>query len=139
MWNLHVPRYRFVIGSYVRVTDQTRGAKQDNSSFNPQLKFPNEHVTEVCYGGTFAVPAYRIMELAKEPSVRKVVMDLEEILLTRNVTSSVEEHFIKRLWAGVLANPLGKRNTDIILDMKQDILFRQGNVAGAVMGVWNKT
>jgi hypothetical protein len=107
MWNLHVPRYRFVIGSYVRVTDQTRGAKQDNSSFNPQLKFPNEHVTEVCYGGTFAVPAYRIMELAKEPSVRKVVMDLEEILLTRNVASSVEEHFIERTWAELFANPLG--------------------------------
>lgn len=64
-------------------------------------------MTEVCYGGTFAVPAYRIMELAKEPSVRKVVMDLEEILLTRNVASSVEEHFIERTWAELFANPLG--------------------------------
>jgi hypothetical protein len=145
--------YRFVIHTYVRISDRTQGAKKGISKFNPfgyshlrdfhkralNWTFPNENVTEVCYGGTFALPAYRIMELAKDPAVRNVVMNLEEILLTRNVTSSVEEHFIERLWAGILANPLGKRNTDIILDMKQDILFRQGNVAGAVMGVWNKT
>ena len=39
--------------------------------------FQNEKVTEVCYGGTFAVPAYRIIEVAKEPTVRQVMINLE--------------------------------------------------------------
>jgi hypothetical protein len=45
-------------------------------------------VTEVYYGGIFAVPAYVIMEVAKEPAVRQVMINLEKIM-TRSVTTTL--------------------------------------------------
>ena len=149
--------YSFIIGSYMRQTEQKRlglgkNDKQDiKPEFNPNgysnlrdfheralnWTFPNEHVTQVCYGGAFAVPASRIITLAKEPRTRQVMMNFEEIL-SRNVTTSIEEHFTERTWAGLLANPLEKEDTDIILGMKHTngggIFYDQGSVMGALMG-----
>ena len=153
--------YRFVLGSYVRKTERTltgngngngNGQKDTQIGFNPygysslldfhqralNWTFPNENVTEVCYGGTFAVPASRIMSLAKEPVVRQVMVNLEEIL-SRNATTTIEEHFSERTWAGLLANPLEKEDTDAILAMKGGIYRRTGSVMGPLMGLWNKT
>jgi hypothetical protein len=148
----------FVLESYTRRQDRKRSVKKKDTKdtpspdFNPfgykhlgdfhkralNWTFPNEHVTEVCYGGTFAVPANRIMELAKEPAARQVMMNLEEIL-TRNVATSIEEHYIERTWAGLLANPLGEKDTDIILDLKESIYINTKRGIVGMIKIRNKT
>jgi len=141
--------YEFIIGSYVRKMDRTIGYRDADTQvgFNPygysnlrdfheralNWTFPNEQVTEVCYGGTFAVPAWRIIFLAKEPRVRQVMMNLEDIL-SRNNTTSIEEHFTERTWGGLLANPLEKEDTAIILDMKEGVFRSKNGEMGPFMG-----
>jgi hypothetical protein len=91
--------------------------------------FPNENVTAVCYAGTFMVPAWRIMNLSQQPRERRVMEALEKEL-ARNVSTSIEEHFTERTWAGFYSDPLEEVDTNVILDIKTAIMYNQGRFHG---------
>lgn len=74
-------------------------------------KFPNDAVTEVCYGGSFGIPASRLFA---DSRLKQDFLRLEEILL-EGPAMSVVEHFAERLWASFLAKPLDKFDTEVIL------------------------
>jgi hypothetical protein len=132
--------YEFWIGDYTRTfLQKEHGGMQDNQLLNPfrykNLRewhekalnwiFPNENVTAVCYAGTFMVAAWRIMNLSQQPRERRVMEALEKEL-ARNVSTSIEEHFTERTWAGFFSVPLEKEHTDMILDIKTAIMHNQG-------------
>eukprot|EP00979_Chaetoceros_neogracilis_P011120 scaffold2695_cov256-Chaetoceros_neogracile.AAC.2 len=73
--------------------------------------FPNDAVTEVCYGGSFGIPASRLFA---DQRLKQDLLHLEE-LLREGPAMSVVEHFAERLWASFLAKPLDKLDTEIIL------------------------
>jgi hypothetical protein len=73
--------------------------------------FPNDAVTEVCYGGSFGIPASRLFT---DQRLKQDLLHLEELLM-EGPAMSVVEHFAERLWASFLAKPLDKMDTEIIL------------------------
>ena len=91
-----------------------------------EWSFPNDEVTEVCYGGSFALPA---LQLFADERLRGVFNRLEEILMEGS-SMSVVEHFAERLWASLLANPLSPKDTDSIIHMRQGIKKEQGRYMG---------
>jgi len=144
----------FKIDDYVRVGDINKGVKKDrkdDASFGMlngykhlqnfhrrklNWKFPNNNLTQVCYGGTFALPASRLLFLSNEPNERQIFKLMEESLV-RNTTSSIEEHYIERTWAGILAKSLNEKEVALVRGMqrpKNGISLRYGGVWGALFG-----
>lgn len=75
--------------------------------------FPNKNLTSVCYGGSFAVPAYRLLDLSKKTEELRVIKLLETILSRKSASSlSIEEHYVERTWAGLLSQPLTKNEVE---------------------------
>ena len=75
--------YQYVARGYKRVSKLNKGAKMEDGTtddFNIhdynnlrdfhertlKWKFPNSNLTPVCYGGTFALHASRLMSLSKQ-------------------------------------------------------------------------
>eukprot|EP00554_Chaetoceros_debilis_P015596 CAMPEP_0194124292 /NCGR_PEP_ID=MMETSP0150-20130528/58028_1 /TAXON_ID=122233 /ORGANISM="Chaetoceros debilis, Strain MM31A-1" /LENGTH=390 /DNA_ID=CAMNT_0038817951 /DNA_START=361 /DNA_END=1533 /DNA_ORIENTATION=- len=121
---------RFTMKAYVRQTERNNGKKvRKRNNFNYhdfknledfhkrglEWTFPNANLTSVCYGGTFALPASRLVALSRRPVEGRVFKSLEAILGRQsNGATTIEEHFIERTWAGLLSHPLNKNQTDII-------------------------
>lgn len=82
--------------------------------------FPNQNLTQVCYGGNFAVPASRVMDLSNNPQTKHVLGLLKESLERKtDSTTSLEEHFVERTWAGLLDFPLDENQTEIVRTMAE--------------------
>eukprot|EP00555_Chaetoceros_dichaeta_P009271 CAMPEP_0198261634 /NCGR_PEP_ID=MMETSP1447-20131203/10320_1 /TAXON_ID=420782 /ORGANISM="Chaetoceros dichaeta, Strain CCMP1751" /LENGTH=446 /DNA_ID=CAMNT_0043949615 /DNA_START=99 /DNA_END=1439 /DNA_ORIENTATION=+ len=142
---------RFIINYHVRASDRKKDIKKENGSdFNHyqyaniadfhkralNWAYPNKKMTEVCYGGVFAVPASRILFLSNQPKEGRVLKLIEEHL-TRNDTS-IEEHFIERTWAGLLAQPLNGEEIALLFSMRNPIMPEfippSAGVTGALIG-----
>jgi len=150
----------FKMDKYERISDTNKGITEDikddmnfkmaNGYRNLQnfqkralnWTFPNESLTQVCYGGSFVVPASRIMFLSNTPNEKRIFKLIEKSL-TRNTTSSVEEHYTERTWAGLLENPLNKRGVALIRRMqrntKKNVSLRYGSIWGALLGIHRLT
>ena len=69
--------------------------------------FPKAKFTPVCYGGTFALPAARLINLVNEPKGEEILKRLEEALKRgAKGGATLEEHFVERTWASLLSKPL---------------------------------
>lgn len=129
---------QFVKESYVRHGDSsesntdfnTGGYETMNAFITRELNwsFPNEDVTEVCYGGSFAVPASRLFE---DHRLKEVFIRIEKILL-EGPSMSVVEHFSERLWASWLAKPLNKKQTKAMKRLRRSIITENGRYMGTL-------
>jgi len=148
----------FDIPKYVRISDKNNGVAKDSMiNFNVHgykhlqnfhkralnWQFPNNNLTQVCYGGTFAVPASRIIFLSNDPNERHTFKLIEENLARTDTASSVEEHYIERTWAGILANSLNEKDVALVRGMqrntKDSLVLRHGSIWGALLGQNNLT
>jgi len=100
-----------------------------------QWTFPNDAVTEVCYGGTFGIAASRLfagadagVNAGREKDFRR----LEEIL-REGPAMSVVEHFTERLWASFLAKPLNPFDTEVVLHSADGMQQEQGRYMGTLL------
>jgi len=99
--------------------------------------YPNKNMTEVCYGGVFAVPASRILFLSNQPKEGRVLKLIEENLAHTDI--SAEEHFIERTWAGLLAQPLNEEDIALLYGMRNpdplnDFVYQNGGTYGPLVG-----
>jgi len=147
----------FRIGKYVRTTDLKKGSKAEHAvDFNSNRyhtvgdfhrhalnwTFPNRNLTEVCYGGVFAVPASNLVFLSSSSSSRSpnnerrrhdVLKRIEDIL-GRNVSISIEEHFMERTWAGLLTPPLNDEEVSLIRGLQEKKGSGVSNLKTSVYG-----
>lgn len=95
--------------------------------------FPNPELTLVCYGGTFAISAERIVSFARGNHNQEhigVLRKLEKALSRANTKVAVEEHFAERTWAGILAEPLSLEHTKIVKSYQTSIVKRRFSIFG---------
>ncbi len=140
--------YNFTKANYVRNSEILKGASRHviqpefNTANYTNLRdfhmraldwtFPNvDGVTEGCYGGTFTVLASKVMELSNVPKVRRAMNFLEDNL-QRNTTTTIEEHFAERTWAGLLTNPLSDEQTHRIQIIGENMIKDKGQIFGAL-------
>ncbi|GFH61941.1 hypothetical protein CTEN210_18417 [Chaetoceros tenuissimus] len=90
--------------------------------------FPNEILTEVCYGGSFALPA---TQLYANPKLKPIISRIEKIL-SDGPKMSVVEHFIERLWAALLAKPLTRHEAELLLPLRKSISTINGRYMGTL-------
>ena len=130
---------KYTIPLYVRHGDASLSGEDFNVAKYKNLKdfmnrelnwnLPNEELTEVCYGGTFAVPASRLFA---DPILEKDLKHVEQILLD-GPQMSIIEHFVERLWAAFLANPLNEKDTATVTDLKDSVAAKNGSYMGTLM------
>ena len=130
---------KYTIPLYVRHGDASLSGEDFNVAKYKNLKdfmnrelnwnLPNEELTEVCYGGTFAVPASRLFA---HPILEKDLKHVEQILLD-GPQMSIVEHFAERLWAAFLANPLNEKDTATVTDLKDSFAAKNGSYMGTLM------
>ena len=130
---------KYTIPLYVRHGDASLSGEDFNVAKYKNLKdfmnrelnwnLPNEELTEVCYGGTFAVPASRLFA---DPILEKDLKHVEQILLD-GPQMSIIEHFVERLWAAFLANPLNEKDTATVTDLKDSFAAKNGSYMGTLM------
>jgi hypothetical protein len=111
-------------------TEKTNGFKsmyKNLGDFHRRLniKIP-PNVTQVCYGGSFAVSMENVRRHPVELWTR-----LEQILSRGD---NIEEgHFAERTWAGLLATPLtNSSHIDSLRKFSSSILRRKGSIMGAL-------
>ena len=142
---------KFVIEQYMRRSDRKKlnisqgqaiNLELDQPGFNPNgyknladfhrraLRHVMPDVTQVCYGGSFAVPKSRIVEVLTNNHTRQVLSRLTKSL-ARNTTVAVEEHYAERSWAGLLADP---PSVDEIKILKGVGRYGTYNLKGGVWG-----
>lgn len=96
--------------------------------------FPNPQLTLVCYGGTFAIPAERIISVSSrdQGSAGSRMLETLEKALSRNSSAkvAVEEHFAERTWAGIFAEPLSLEQTNVVKSYQTSIVKRRFSIFG---------
>ncbi len=129
---------RYIINSYTR-TDG--GPNIDGAQFNPDdyrdlsdfigrslnWTFPNNEAIQVCYGGRFAITESRLLN-GNRAAMEILFRRLEQVLMGGYM--SVVEHFVERLWAGILAKPLTPVQAREVLDLHETILDEYGSHMG---------
>jgi hypothetical protein len=130
---------KYTIPLYVRHGDASLSGEDFNVAKYKNLKdfmnrelnwnLPNEELTEVCYGGTFAVPASRLFA---HPILEKDLKHFEQILLD-GPQMSIVEHFAERLWAAFLANPLNEKDTATVIELRESFAAKNGSYMGTLM------
>ncbi len=137
----------FTLGGYTRINDRKEGQKVRGNvtdDFNIHgytnlgdfttralnWTFPND-VTPVCYGGTFAIPGSRLMSQWVNKDERGMMKIVEKIL-SRNSTegTTLEEHFMERVWASLFSPILTKNETSQVQKMSDKHLVRQFSIYG---------
>jgi len=127
----------------VRVDDFNLHAYNNLKDFHTRAlnwTFPNQDVTNVCYGGTFGVAASRLITLSNQPRERKVFPLLEDLLTRKSsLNMTIEEHFVERTWGGLLSYPLTGEQTEVILKIHngKGHVRRQSSVMGALQAPKN--
>ncbi len=129
---------KFTMESYVRQTELNKGYhktwEKSSADFNVHnyqnledfqkraldWTFASQDHVYVCYGGSFAVPASRIVRLSRRPTEGRILRDLENVL-SRGIIggTTVEEHYVERTWAGLLSHALTNDQTKIIEEMSK--------------------
>eukprot|EP00558_Chaetoceros_sp_UNC1202_P006270 CAMPEP_0197240922 /NCGR_PEP_ID=MMETSP1429-20130617/7100_1 /TAXON_ID=49237 /ORGANISM="Chaetoceros sp., Strain UNC1202" /LENGTH=428 /DNA_ID=CAMNT_0042700665 /DNA_START=86 /DNA_END=1372 /DNA_ORIENTATION=+ len=145
----------FVMGEYKRQSERAKITGDDDfSEFNAlqyenledfhkralNWTFPNEIFTEVCYGGSFALPGSLLLSsLSKDLRTQNAIKALEESL-SRDTGTSVEEHFAERTWAGMLANPVDSDEINALRRLKGatfgGALQLEGSLVGPLLSKW---
>ena len=130
---------KYTLPLYVRHGDASLSGEDFNVAKYKNLKdfmnrelnwnLPNEELTEVCYGGTFAVPASRLFA---HPILEKDLKHFEQILLD-GPQMSIVEHFAERLWAAFLANPLNEKDTATVIELRESFAAKNGSYMGTLM------
>ena len=92
--------------------------------------FPNDEAVQVCYGGQFATTESRLFN-GNQAAMEILFRRFEQILMESPAIMNVVEHFVERLWAGILAKPLTPSQVQEILDLKKFVLKQQGAHMGA--------
>lgn len=98
-------------------------------------KFPNDDATEVCYGGVFAIPGSNLYQY--EGLLGLIFTRLEEI--ASESTMSVVEHFLERLYASLLSNPLDEEETELVLSQATEIIKKEKSFMGTFKNMRMKT
>ena len=129
---------KYILTNYIRTGDQIATGEDFNASKYKDLgdfvqkeldwSFPDEDLIEVCYGGTFAVPASKLFS---DPRLEKDLKRFEQIL-SDGPAMSIAEHFAERLWAGFLANPLKQADSAMLLDMMETFAGKNGSYMGTL-------
>ena len=83
--------------------------------------FPNDEAIQVCYGGQFAVTESRLFN-GNRAAAGILFRRLEQLLMKGPAVMSVVEHFVERLWAGILAKPLTPSQVKEILILHEFVL-----------------
>jgi len=130
---------KYTLPNYTRHGDASLSGEDFNVSQYKNLndfmkrelnwRLPNEELTEICYGGTFAVPASRLFA---DPILEKDLKHFEQILLD-GPPMSIVEHFAERLWAAFLANPLNEKDTATVIDLRESFAANNGSYMGTLM------
>ncbi len=95
--------------------------------------FPNQNATYVCYGGTFGVPASRLITLSNQPRERKALGLLEEILSRESSSNAtIEEDFVERTWGGLLSYPITEEQTDMIYEISDGNILLENDILGCL-------
>ena len=91
--------------------------------------WPESSFVEVCYGGTFAFHASNLYnnEYLLE-DLTKVIRILEE-----GGDISVVEHFMERLWAGLISKPLNEKEVTAISSMPGISSMRHKYIPGVLI------
>jgi len=129
---------KFTMEAYVRQTELNKGyhkaGEQSSADFNVHeyqnledfqkraldWTYASEDHVYVCYGGSFAVPASRIVRLSRRPTEGRVLRDLENVLSRGTIGgTTVEEHYVERTWAGLLSHALTNDQTKIIEEISK--------------------
>jgi hypothetical protein len=132
---------RFILHSYRRTGG---GSKVGGAQFNPasyrdlsdfvdrelNWTFPNDEAVQVCYGGQFATTASRLFD-GNRAAMEILFRRLEQILMESPAVMNVVEHFVERLWAGILAKPLTPSQVKEILVLNEFVFEHQGGHMGA--------
>ena len=92
--------------------------------------FPNNKAVQVCYGGQFATTESRLFN-GNRAAMEILFRRLEQILMESPATMNVVEHFVERLWAGILAKPLTPSQVQEILVLNEFVFKQQGGHMGA--------
>ena len=80
--------------------------------------FPNDEAIQVCYGGQFAITESRLFN-GNSAAMEILFGRLERVLMEGPAVMSVVEHFVERLWAGILAKPLTPSQVKEILALHE--------------------
>lgn len=138
---------RFTIKAYSRISDiqNNHGKHVQEDGMNAlgyknlgdfhrralNWTFPNHQLTLVCYGGTFAIPAERIVNLSRDQEYVRLLQNLEKALSrSSSAKVAVEEHFAERTWAGIFAEPLSLEHTNIVKSYQTSIIKRRFSIFG---------
>ena len=149
---------RFTRDSYRRTGG---GPEVEGAQFNPvsyrdlsdfvdrelNWTFPNDEAVQVCYGGQFATTESLLFN--KNRAMMGVLFRrLEQILMESPAIMNVVEHFVERLWAGILAKPLTPSQVEEILALHEFVdeqqqahmgAFASGNIQGCCENVnWDR-
>lgn len=126
----------FSKNSYIRHGDKSKSKQDFNAADYKNLEdfihreftwtFPNDEVTEVCYGGSFAVPAKRLFA---DQRLKQTFNQLESILVG-GPSMQVAEHFAERLWASWLSIPVNRTEIDILYKLRLGIRTENGRYMG---------
>ena len=87
--------------------------------------FPNDEAIQVCYGGQFAITESRLFN-GNSAAMEILVRRLERVLMEGPAVMSVVEHFVERLWAGILAKPLTPSQVKEILALNEFVWEQNG-------------
>ena len=128
---------RFIIDSYTRTeggptindTQFNPGGYRDLSDFivrNLNWTFPNDDAVQVCYGGRFAITESRLLT----HHAVMIFKGLDQVLMEGSEVMNIVEHFVERLWAGILAKPLTLIQVKEILDLREFVLEQQNGHMG---------
>lgn len=131
----------FMCNSYRRTGG---GPKVGGTQFNPasyrdlsdfvdrelNWTFPNDEAVQVCYGGQFATTESRLFN-GNRAAMEILFRRLEQILMESPAIMNVVEHFVERLYAGILAKPLTPSQVQEILVLNEFVFKQQGGHMGA--------
>lgn len=84
-------------------------------------EFPSKNLIMACFGGTFALPLSRLVELSQEPEMKVLLLSIHGSL-NRTAMPMVEEHYMERTWAGLFSRPLSEKHTEILRSMQMGTL-----------------
>ena len=87
--------------------------------------FPNEEAIQVCYGGQFAITESRLFN-GDRAAMGILFRRLEQLLMEGPAVMSLAEHFVERLWAGILAKPLTPSQVKEILALNEFVWEQNG-------------
>lgn len=130
---------KFTKASYIRHGDYLKSTNDFNKpnylnlgdfiSREMNWQWPDGELVEVCYGGSFAIPASLLF---KREFLGSNMEKLEEILI-QGPHMSIVEHFAERMWAAWLAHPLSEQDAKVAVHVAQGVALDNGRYMGTLL------